>query len=111
MMQIRFLRENISLSAGIPVFESLAHLNIGFYEDTIKKLPTRDQRRIIESFIDNYCPASDQVKDRVFSALAQAGEWTDEVTGFICNPGNPKALRQISGEFILDLWNMPPLKQ
>nr|QNO55512.1 hypothetical protein BHOFGHMF_00029 [Methanosarcinales archaeon ANME-1 ERB7] len=37
MMQIRFLRENISLSAGIPVFESLAHLNIGFYEDTLKK--------------------------------------------------------------------------
>ncbi len=111
MMQIRFLRENISLSAGIPVFESLAHVNIGFYEDTIKKLPTRDQKRIIGAFIDKYCPASDQVKDRVFSALAQAGEWTEEVTGFICDPENPKSLRQISGEFILDLWNRPPLKQ
>ena len=111
MTQIRFLRENISLSVGVPVFESLAHLNIGFYEDTLKKLPTRDQRRIIESFIDEYCPASDQVKDRVFSALAQAGEWTEEVSGFICDPENPKLLRQISGEFILGLWNMPPLKQ
>ena len=110
MMQIRFLRENISLSAGIPVLESLAHLNIGFYEDTIKKLPIGDQRRIIESFIDEYCPASDQVKDQVFSALAQAGEWTEEVTGFISDLGNPKSLRQISGEFILDLWARPPLK-
>ena len=111
MMQIRFLRENISLSAGIPVFESLAHVNIGFYEDTIKKLPTRDQKRIIGAFVDEYCPASDQVKDRVFSALAQAGEWTEEVTGFICDPENPKSLRQISGVFILDLWNRRPLKQ
>ena len=111
MMQIRFLRENISLSAGIPVFESLAHVNIGFYEDTIKKLPTREQKRIIGAFVDKYCLASDQVKDRVFSALARAGEWTEEVTGFICDPENPKSLRQISGEFILDLWNRPPLKQ
>ena len=110
MIQIRFLRENISLSVGIPVLESLAHVNIGFYEDTIKKLHIGDQKRIIESFIDNYCPASDQVKDRVFSALARAGEWTEEVTGFICDPENPKSLRQISGEFILDLWNRPPLK-
>ena len=110
MMQIRFLRENISLSAGIPVFESLAHLNIGFYEDTIKKLPIGDQKRIIGAFVDKYCPASDQVKDRVFSALARAGEWTEEVTGFICDPENPKSLRQISGEFILDLWDRPPLK-
>jgi hypothetical protein len=111
MMQIRFLRENISLSAGIPVFESLAHLTIGFYEDTIKKLHIGDQKRIIGAFVDKYCPASDQVKDRVFSALARAGEWTEEVTGFICDPENPKSLRQISGEFILDLWNRPPLKQ
>jgi hypothetical protein len=110
MMQIRLLRENISLSAGIPVFESLAHVNIGFYEDTIKKLPIGDQRRIIESFIDKYCPASDQVKDRVFSALARAGEWTEEVTGFICDQGDPKLLRQIPGEFILGLWNRQPLK-
>jgi hypothetical protein len=111
MMQIRFLRDNISLSAGIPVFESLAHVNIGFYEDTIKKLPIGDQKRIIGAFVDEYCPASDQVNDRVFSALAQAGEWTEEVTGFICDPENPKSLRQISGEFILDLWDRPPLKQ
>jgi hypothetical protein len=111
MMQIRFLRENISLSAGIPVFESLAHVNIGFYEDTLKKLPTRDQKRIIGAFVDKYCPASDQVKDRVFSALARAGEWTEEVTGFICDPENPKSLRQIPGEFILGLWARPPLKQ
>ena len=111
MMQIRFLRENISLSAGIPVFESLAHLNIGFYEDTIKKLPIGDQKRIIGAFVDEYCPASDQVKAQVFSALAQAGEWTEEVPGFICDPGNPKSLRQIPGEFILGLWNRPPLKQ
>jgi hypothetical protein len=111
MMQIRFLRENISLSAGIPVFESLAHVNIGFYEDTLKKLPTRDQKRIIGAFVDKYCPASDQVKDRVFSALARAGEWIEEVTGFICDPENPKSLRQIPGEFILGLWARPPLKQ
>jgi hypothetical protein len=104
MMQIRFLRENISLSVGVPVFESLAHVNIGFYEDTIKKL-------LIGAFIDKYCPASDQVKDRIFSALARAGEWTEEVTGFICDPENPKSLRQIPGEFILDLWDRPPLKQ
>ncbi len=110
MMQIRFLRENISLSAGIPVFESLAHVNIGFYEDTIKKLPTRDQRRIIESFVDNYCPASDQVKDRVFSALARAGEWTEEVTGFISNTEEPEGNRLVSNEFILNLWNKLPLK-
>jgi hypothetical protein len=99
------------LSAGIPVLESLAHLNIGFYEDTIKKLPIGDQRRIIGAFIDKYCPASDQVKDRVFSALAQAGEWTEEVTGFISDLENPKSLRQIPGEFILGLWDRPPLKQ
>ncbi|NAS89393.1 hypothetical protein C4E24_06625 [ANME-1 cluster archaeon AG-394-G21] len=111
MMQIRFLRKNISLSVGIPAFESLAHVNIGFYEDTIKKLPIGDQRRIIGAFIDNYSPASDQVKDRVFSALARAGEWTEEVTGFICNPENPESLRQIAGEFILGLWDRPPLKQ
>jgi len=111
MMQIRFLRENISLSAGIPVFESLAHLNIGFYEDTIKKLPIGDQKRIIGAFVDEYCPASDQVKGRVFSALARAGEWTEEVTGFICNSDNPKSLRQIPGEFILDLWDRQPMKQ
>jgi len=110
MMQIRFLRENISLSAGIPVFESLAHVNIGFYEDTLKKLPIGDQKRIIGAFVDEYCPASDQVKDRVFSALAQAGKWTEGVTGLICDPENPKALRQISGEFILDLWDRAPLK-
>nr|QNO55313.1 hypothetical protein NDMCNHHP_00013 [Methanosarcinales archaeon ANME-1 ERB7] len=110
MMQIRFLRDNISLSVGIPVFESLAHVNIGFYEDTLKKLPTIDQKRIIGAFVDEYCPASDQVKDRVFSALARAGEWTEEVTGFICNPENPKSLGQISGEFILGLWDRQPLK-
>ena len=111
MVQIRFLRDNISLSVGIPVFESLAHVNIGFYEDTLKKLPIGDQKRIIGAFVDEYCPASDQVKDRVFSALAQAGEWTEEVTGFICDPKNPKSQKQIPGEFILDLWNRPPLKQ
>jgi len=111
MMQIRFLRENISLSVGIPALESLAHVNIGFYEDTIKKLHIGDQKRIIGAFVDKYCPASDQVKDRVFSALARAGEWTEEVTGFICDPGNPESLRQISGEFILGLWDRPPLKQ
>jgi hypothetical protein len=110
MMHIRFLRENISLSAGIPVFESLAHVNIGFYEDTIKKLPIGDQRLIVGSFIDNYCPASDQVKDRVFSAIAIEGEWTEEVTGFICNPENPKPLGQIPSEFILGLWDRPPRK-
>jgi hypothetical protein len=111
MMQIRLLRDNISLSAGTPVFESLAHVNIGFYEDTIKKLPIGDQKRIIGAFVDEYCPASDQVKDRVFSALARAGEWTERVTGLICDPENQKSLRQISGVFILDLWDRPPLKQ
>jgi hypothetical protein len=111
MMQIRFLRENISLSTGIPVLESLAHVNIGFYEDTIKKLHIGDQKRIIGAFVDNYSPASDQVKARVFSAIARAGEWTEAVTGFICDPENPKSQKQISGEFILDLWDRPPLKQ
>ena len=110
MTQIRFLRENISLSAGIPALESLAHVNIGFYEDTLRKLPIGDQKRIIGAFIDKYCPACDQAKDMVFSALARAGEWTEAVTGFICDPENPKSLRQIPGEFILGLWDRPPLK-
>jgi hypothetical protein len=110
MMQIRFLRENISLSAGIPALESLAHVNIGFYEDTLRKLPIRDQRRIIGAFVDEYYPASDQVKDRVFSALARAGEWTEEVTGFICDTEEPEGNRLVSNEFILSLWNKLSLK-
>jgi len=67
MMQIKFLRENISLSVGIPVFESLAHVNIGFYEDTLKKLPIGDQKRIIGAFIDKYSPAV--IKSRTWSFL------------------------------------------
>ncbi|MBA7520764.1 hypothetical protein ES705_12861 [subsurface metagenome] len=114
MTKIGFLRENIELSVGIPVFEVLAHLNIGFYEDTIKKLPFGDQRRIIEAFIDNYCPVSKRqgIKKDVFSVLAREGEWTEEVSGFIANPENPKGMsdRQIPNEFILNLWKLPPLK-
>lgn len=114
MTKIGFLRENIELSAGIPVFEVLAHLNIGFYEDTIKKLPIGDQRRIIEAFIDNYCPASEGrlVKEKVFSELARYGGWTERSSGFITNPENIKGMpdRQISNEFILNLWDKPPLK-
>jgi len=113
MTKIRFLRENIELSVGIPVFELLAHLNIGFYEDTLKKLHSKDQRRIIEAFIDTYCPMDKGViKKEVFSTLAREGEWTEEVSGFIANPENPKGIpaRQLPSEFILDLWNNPPLK-
>ena len=113
MTQIRFLRENIELSAGIPVFEVLAHLNIGFYEDTLKKLHSRDQRRIIEAFIDNYCTASERhrVKEEVFSELDRYGEWTEKSSGFIANPENLKCMhdRHISNEFILNLWKLPPL--
>lgn len=114
MTKIGFLRENIELSVGIPVFEVLAHLNIGFYEDTIKKLPGRDQRRIIEAFIDNYSHESERhrVKEEVTSVLAREGAWTEEVSGFIANPENPKGMsdRQIPNEFILNLWKLPPLK-
>ncbi len=114
MTQIGFLRENIDLSVGIPVFEVLAHLNIGFYEDTLKKLPGRDQRRIIEAFIDNYCPASEGwlVKEEVFSELARYGEWTEKSSGFITNPENLTGMpdRQISNEFVLNLWKRTPLK-
>ena len=113
MAKVGFLRENISLSVGIPVFELLAHLNIGFYEDTLKKLPIRDQRRIIEAFIDNYCSISErqEIKKNVFSVLDRAREWTEAISGFIVNPENPEAcIRQIPSEFILDLWELPPLK-
>jgi hypothetical protein len=113
MTKVGFLRENISLSVGIPVFELLAHLNIGFYEDTLKKLPIRDQRRIIEAFIDNYCSTSErqEIKKKVFSVLDRAREWTEAVSGFIVNPENPEAcIRQIPSEFILGLWELPPLK-
>ncbi len=114
MTKVRFLRENISLSVGIPVFELLAHLNIGFYEDTLKKLPIRDQRRIIEAFIDNYCSISERpgIKKNVFSVLDRAREWTEDISGFIVNPENPEDVpnKQISSEFILGLWELPPLK-
>jgi len=113
MTKVRFLRENIELSVGIPVFELLAHLNIGFYEDTIKKLPVRDQRRIIKAFIDNYCSKSERqlVKKNVFSVLDRAREWTEASSGFVTNPENPETnIRQIPSEFILGLWVLPPLK-
>ncbi len=113
MTKITFLRENIELSVGIPVFEVLAHLNIGFYEDTVKKLPVRDQRRIIEAFIDNYCHASERrlIKEKVFSELARYGEWTAKSSGFITNPENLKGMPDghISDEFIVNLWKLPPL--
>jgi hypothetical protein len=107
MTKVGSLRENISLSVGIPVFELLAHLNVGFYEDTLKKLPARDQRRIIEAFVDNYCSISErqEIKKKVFSTLEREGEWTEAMSGFITNPENPKSQRQISSEFILNLWN------
>ncbi|MGB7531887.1 MAG: hypothetical protein WA977_02765 [Halobacteriota archaeon] len=114
MSKVGFLRENISLSVGIPVFELLAHLNIGFYEDTLKKLPIRDQRRIIEAFIDNYCSirARPGIKKNVFSLLDRAREWTEDISGFIVNPENPEDMpnKQIPSEFILGLWELPPLK-
>ena len=111
MQNIRFFRENIELSVGIPVFELLAHLNIGFYEDTLKKLHSKDQRRIIEAFIGAYCPMNKRggITKEVFSTLAREGEWTEEVSGFIANPENPEDIpaRQIPSEFILDLWKQP----
>ena len=112
MVKVRFLRENISLSVGIPVFELLAHLNIGFYEDTLQKLPIGDQRRIIEAFIDNYCSISERqlVKENVFSVVVRARKWTEAVSGFVANPENLKFQRQIPSEFILNLWDNPPLK-
>ncbi|HID19625.1 MAG TPA: hypothetical protein EYP28_01595 [Methanophagales archaeon] len=113
MTKVRFLRENIELSVGIPVFELLAHLNIGFYEDTLKKLSIRDQRRIIEAFIDNYCSISERqgIKKKIFSVLDRAREWTEAISGFIVNPENLEAcIRQIPSEFILGLWELPPLK-
>lgn len=106
MTRARFLRENVSLSVGIPVFEALAHLNIGFYEDTIKKLPVRDQRRIIASFIDSYCSAGERIKENVVSELARYGGWSERASGFITQTTS----RQISGEFILNVWKQPPLK-
>ena len=114
MAKIRFLRENIELSVGIPVLELLAHLNIGFYEDTLKKLHSKDRERIIEAFIDTYCPMDKRsvIKKEIFFTLAREGEWTEEVSGFLANPENPKDIpaRQLPSEFILDLWNNPPLK-
>jgi len=110
MMKVGFLRDNISLSVGIPVFELLAHLNIGFYEDTLKKLTMRDQKRIIEAFIDNYCSISERqkIKKDIFALLDREGEWTEAMSGFIATPENLKANRQISSEFILNLWNSNP---
>jgi hypothetical protein len=112
MTQIQFVRENISLSHGIPVLELLAHLNIGFYEDTLKKLPMKDQRRIIEAFIDTYCTFGDRgkIREYTFAMLAKEREWTEEVSGFIANPENPEPQRLIPSELIFDLWNKPPLK-
>lgn len=114
MLKIRFLRENIELSVGIPVFELRAHLNIGFFEDTLRKLQSKDPRRIIGAFIDAYCPTNKRgvLTKEVFSTLAREGEWTEEVSGFIANPENPKEIpaRQLPSEFILELWNNPPLK-
>ncbi len=54
MNKIRFLRDNIALTEGIPVLEMLAHLNIGFYESTLKMLPFWAQKEIIGAFIDGY---------------------------------------------------------
>jgi hypothetical protein len=85
-------------------------LNVGFYEDTLRKLPIRGQRRIIEAFIDNYCSISErqEIKKKVFAVLDREGEWTEASSGFIANPENPEtSIRQISSEFILDLWDKP----
>jgi len=109
MKKIRFLREHISITAGIPVFEVLAHLNIGFYEDTLKKLPFCHQREVIGAFIDNYCESESEVKRGVFSELLRYGEWTPKASGFIINADNP--MQQIPNELILGLWNMAPLKK
>ncbi|RZN38410.1 MAG: hypothetical protein EFT35_04725 [Methanophagales archaeon ANME-1-THS] len=114
MLHIKFLRENIALSVGIPVFELLAHLNIGFYADTLKKLRSEDQRRVIAAFIEAYCDADqrDMVKQEVFLRLARDGEWTEAVSGCITDPEHWTDIpaRQLSSEFILDLWTKPPLK-
>ena len=113
MKKIRFLREHISITAGIPVFEVLAHLNIGFYEDTLKKLPFCHQKDVIGAFIDNYCESGSgsEVKRGIFSELLRHGEWTPKASGFIINADNPMPMRQIPNELILKLWNMPPLKK
>ena len=114
MTKVRFFRENILLSVGIPVFELLAHLNIGFYEDTLKKLRREDQRRVIAAFIDAYCSANtrDRIKKEVFLTLARDGDWTEEVSGFIAYPEyrTDMPATQIPSEFILNLWTKPPLK-
>ncbi len=113
MTKIKFLRENISLSVGVPVFEALAHLNIGFYEDTVKKLPIHDQRRIIEAFIEGYCAATEshKIRGKVFSELVRCGEWTEKANGFVSNTEVPEGNRRVSNEFILNLWTRPPLRQ
>jgi hypothetical protein len=112
MTKIKFLRDNISLSVGIPVFEALAHLNIGFYEDTVKKLPIHDQRRVIEAFIEGYCATTEshEIKENVFSELVRCGEWTEKASGFVSKSEEPGGNRQVSNEFILHLWHKPPLK-
>ena len=113
MKKIRFLRENISITVGIPVFEVLAHLNIGFYEDTLKRLPFCYQEDVIGAFVDSYCESGSgsEVKRGIFSELLRHGEWTPKASGYITNAGNPMPMQQIPNELILKLWNMAPLKK
>ncbi|NQE45169.1 hypothetical protein C5S31_03985 [ANME-1 cluster archaeon GoMg2] len=107
-----FLRDNIALSVGVPVFEALAHLNIGFYEDTVKKLPIHDQRRIIEAFIEGYCATTEshEIMEKVFSEFDRYGEWTEKASGFVSKSEVPEGSRSVSNEFILNLWHKPPFK-
>jgi len=113
MKKIRFLRENISITVGIPVFEVLAHLNIGFYEDTLKRLPFCYQEDVIGAFVDSYCESGSgsEVKRGIFSELLRHGKWTPKASGYIINAGNPLPMQQIPNELILKLWNMAPLKK
>ncbi len=114
MQKIRFLRENISLTVGIPVFEVLAHLNIGFYEDTLKKLPFYHQKAVIGAFVDNYCvQGAEEVKRAIFSELLSHNHqgWTPRASGLIINADTDSPVEQIPGELILKLWNLPPLKK
>lgn len=113
MAQVRSLRENIAVSTGSPVFELLAHLNIGFYEDTLRRMRREDQRQVIAAFIEAYSPADHRdLTKEVFSTLARDKVWTEAVSACITNPPSEADMpaRQLPSEFILDLWARPPLR-
>ncbi len=107
MDKIRFLRENIELTEGVPVLELLAHLNVGFYDDTLKKLPFEAQKEIIGAFIESYLSDKGNIcetKRVIFSELQMHGEWTAEASACITDLANQKPLLQTPSELILGIW-------